>query len=194
MAGVVVVGRGEQIGGRAVLDHLAIGHDDHPVGHFTDHAKVMGDQHQGHAQAFLHIFQEVQDLRLNGHVEGGGRLVGDQDFRLVGQRHGDHHPLALAAGQLMGIVGEPAFGVANADQVEQFDGPCPRRLGFKAAMQKQTFANLLFDFMQRVERGHRLLKIIEIRLPRISRMTVSSAPNNSRPSKRIEPAGWRAFG
>ena len=58
----------------------------------------------------------------------------------------------------MGIVGEPAFGIANADQVEQFDGPCPRRLGFKATMQKQTFANLLFDFMQRVERGHRLLE------------------------------------
>ena len=138
MAGVVVVGRGEQIGGRAVLDHLAIGHDDHPVGHFTDHAEIMGDQHQGHAQTVLHIFQQIQDLRLDSHVEGGGRLVGDQDFRLVGQRHGDHHPLALAAGQLMGIVGEPALGVANADQIEQFDasvrappwaqGPCKNKL------------------------------------------------------------------
>ena len=33
----------------------------------------------GHAQLLLQILQQVQNLRLDGHVQGGGGLVGDQD-------------------------------------------------------------------------------------------------------------------
>ena len=48
-----------------------------------------------------------EDLRLHGDVERGGRLVGDQQVGLVGERHRDHHALALAAGELMRIAREP---------------------------------------------------------------------------------------
>ena len=44
----------------------------------------------------LQFLEELQDLRLDGDVEGGGRFVRDQEVRLVGQRHGDHDPLPLA--------------------------------------------------------------------------------------------------
>jgi hypothetical protein len=47
---------------------------------------------------------ERQDLRLDGHVERGGRLVGDQQRRVAGQRHGDHHALAHAARQLVRVL------------------------------------------------------------------------------------------
>ena len=51
--------------------------------------------------------QQPQDLRLDGDVERGRRLVGDQQRRAAHQRHGDHHALAQAAGKLMRVLREP---------------------------------------------------------------------------------------
>jgi hypothetical protein len=47
-------------------------------GGFGDHAHGMRDQHQGHARVALQRHQQIEDLRLDGDVERGGRLVGDQ--------------------------------------------------------------------------------------------------------------------
>ena len=47
---------------------------------------------------------QLQDLRLDGDVERGGGLVGDQEPRVAGQRHRDHHALAHAARELVRIV------------------------------------------------------------------------------------------
>ena len=52
--------------------------------------------------------QQVENLRLDGDVERRRRLVGDQQVGLAGQRHGDHHALLHAAGQLEGIFVERA--------------------------------------------------------------------------------------
>ena len=63
--------------------------------------------------------EQLQDLRLNGGVERRGRLVGDQQVGISGQRHRDHDALDLAAGELVRIGGEPARRVGNADEIEQ---------------------------------------------------------------------------
>ena len=55
------------------------------VGHLRDHAQVVGDQHDRHAVFPLQLAHQVEDLRLGGHVERGGRLVGDQQARLAGR-------------------------------------------------------------------------------------------------------------
>ena len=47
------------------------------VGHLAHDAQVMGDQQHGHAELALQVFQELQDLRLDGDVEGRRGLVGD---------------------------------------------------------------------------------------------------------------------
>ena len=52
-------------------------------------------------QLALQRLQQLEDLRLDGDVERGGGLVGDQQVGLVGERHGDHDALALAAGELV---------------------------------------------------------------------------------------------
>ena len=52
----------------------------------------------------LQVGEQPQHLRLDGHVQRRGRLVGEQQRRLAGQRDGDHHPLAHAAGELVRIV------------------------------------------------------------------------------------------
>ena len=91
----------EHLGDRALLDDLALGHHADAVGHLAHDAEVVGDEQQRHAVARLQGLQQLQDLRLDGDVERRGRLVGDQQVGLVGQRHGDHHALALAARELV---------------------------------------------------------------------------------------------
>ena len=98
MLRVAVLRMVEDVGDRAMLDDAALGHDADPVGHLAHDAEVVGDEEQGHAVARLQALQQFQDLRLNGDVEGGRRLVGNQQVGFVGERHGDHHALALAAG------------------------------------------------------------------------------------------------
>ena len=81
---------------------------------------------QAHAEPGANFRQQRQDLRLHGDVERGGRLVRDQQIRLVGERHRDHDALALAAGQLMRIARQPGFRFGNADLRQQFERPRPR--------------------------------------------------------------------
>ena len=66
----------------------------------------------------LEALDQLEDLRLHGHVERGRRLVGDQQPRLVDQRHGDHRALAHAARELVRVGAEPVAGVRDADQGE----------------------------------------------------------------------------
>ena len=65
--------------------------------------------------------EQLQDLVLDGDVERGRRLVGEQQLRDAGERDGDHRPLAHAAGELVRIVLEPPRGGRDAD-----DGPAAR--------------------------------------------------------------------
>ena len=94
-------GRGEQRRDRTGFDNLAIVHHAHPVGQLAYDAQIMSDEQDRHPQACLQVLEQGQNLRLNGDIQRRGRLVGDQQVGIVGQGHGDHHPLALAAGQLM---------------------------------------------------------------------------------------------
>ena len=48
------------------------------------------------------VAEQVDDGGLDRDVERGGDLVADEDVRLAGERAGDGHALALAAGQLVG--------------------------------------------------------------------------------------------
>ena len=105
---VRVPGVGEQ--GRRVrrLDDPARVHDRDPVGATGDDPEVVGDQDHRHAEPLAEVVEQFEDLLLDGDVEGGGRLVGDQQLRLAGQRHGDHDPLAHAAGELVREVARSA--------------------------------------------------------------------------------------
>ena len=82
----------------------------------------MADQQQRHAQARLQLLEQLEDLQLHGDVQSGGRFIGNQQLRLVGQGHGNHHPLALATGQLMGQGLETLVRFGNTHQLQQFQG------------------------------------------------------------------------
>jgi len=85
----------------SLLDNPAMIHHRHPVTQLTDHTDIMGDDQIGKAELCPQLFQQLQDLRLNGHVERRGRFVADEYARSVDECAGDRHALALAAGQFM---------------------------------------------------------------------------------------------
>ena len=149
---------GEHLFDRPLLDDLAGVHHAHRVGDATDDAEIVGDEQHAHPEPRANVGEQRQDLRLHGDVERRGRLVGDQQIRLVGERHRDHHALPLPAGQLMRIAGETCLRLGNADLRQQLDDPRPRLGAAHAAVQLQDLADLRLDRVQRIERGHRLLK------------------------------------
>src|SRR3712207_9198031 len=53
------------------------------------------------------LFPYTTLFRSDGDVEGGGRLVGDEQVGLAGDRHGDHRPLPHAAGELVRVHVDP---------------------------------------------------------------------------------------
>ncbi|MNI33881.1 hypothetical protein D3C73_878490 [compost metagenome] len=118
----------------------------------------MGNEDHPHLHFLLQHADQLQDLRLNGDVQRGGRFIGNQQRRFTRQRHGNHHPLAHPARQLMRIATKDVFGLGNAHQIEH-----TQRFTFGAAVihplvQTQRFGDLLPHRKHRVERGHRLLK------------------------------------
>ena len=102
--------------------------------------------------------EQVEDLRLDGHVERRGRLVGDQQRRIVGQRHRDHHALPLAAGELVRERLQPVLGVGEAALVEQRDDVPPQLCAADRPVQRDRLGHLPPDPMQRIEAGHRFLE------------------------------------
>ena len=102
--------------------------------------------------------QHLEDLRLHRDVERGGRLVGDQHLRVVGDRHRDHHPLAHAAGELMGKLARPLARLRDADDVEQLDRAFPRLLLSHRLVGLDHLDDLVADAVHRVQRRQRVLE------------------------------------
>ena len=71
------------VGGRADFDQLAVVQNGEPVGDLVGDAEVVGDQQHRAAELVAQLAQQVQQLRLHGHVECGGRFVGDDQTRTV---------------------------------------------------------------------------------------------------------------
>ena len=87
----------EQLVGASTLDHPAGVHHVDPVGPPGDHAHVVGDRQHRHPEALLEPVQQAEDLGLDGDVERGGGLVGQQHLRLAGERHARPVPHGLPA-------------------------------------------------------------------------------------------------
>ena len=76
-------------------------------------------------RAVLDALEHLEHLGLDGHVERGGRLVGDEHVGVVGDRHRDHRPLAHAARVLVRVLVDALARVRDADDLEQLDDARP---------------------------------------------------------------------
>ena len=73
-------------------------------GEDLDDGEVVGDEQAGEADLPLQLLEQVEHAGLDRHVERRRRLVGDEQPRTERQRPGDADPLALAAGELVGVA------------------------------------------------------------------------------------------
>ncbi len=156
--GIGVSRRGEEFGGRCLLDDLAGIHHGHPVGDARYQAQVVGDEDNGRTEFPLQVAQQVQDLRLDGDVQRRGGFVGDDEVRLAEQRHGYDHPLAQSAAELVRILAQAFAGVADADLFQHGLGAGPGGLAVQLAVAAQHLGELVADAVGRIEGGHGLLE------------------------------------
>ena len=85
----------------------------------------MGDDNHGDAQALVDVLDQAEDGAGGSGVQGGGRLVAQQDLGVAGQGTGDGDALLLAAGELGGIG---IRLVGQIHDVQKLQRPLPRRL------------------------------------------------------------------
>ena len=118
----------------------------------------MRDEEQAHAVPGLQVLQQIQNLRLYGHIKGCRRFVGNEEVRIVGQGHRDHDTLPLPSRQQMGVGFEATSGIVDSGALKQFDNALPCLCAGQILVQRKTLADLFFKRVQRVEGNHGLLE------------------------------------
>ena len=140
-------------------------------------------------------FRSWRICGLDGDVERGRRLVGDQDVGLVGERHRDHHPLALAARELVRIGGEPrsrARGCATRRRSSSVRARAAVRPSRRCT--RSTSPICCSTVCSGLSEVIGSWKIMPISGPRTCAGSARRAPISSSPAKRMLPVGWRGRG
>ena len=153
MAGVA-----EELEGLRLLHNLPGVHHIHIVAQLGHHPHVVGDKQDGGAVVPAQVPHKAEDLSLDGHVQGGGGLVGNEQLRLAGHGHGDHHPLAQAPGELPGIVVQPAGRVGDAHLAEEVRRFFPGLGPVQPLVEPQHLRHLGPHGVHRVQGGHGVLE------------------------------------
>ena len=145
---------------RSQFHQLTGVHDRHPVAELGDDAEIMRDEDDRETPLPAQIVDQRQDLRLHGHVQRCGRLVGDDHVGVVAQRHGDADALAHAAGKLVWVTAEDPLRVGDPHLRQQRQGMLPRFLRGDPLVRLDGFEHLRAHGQQRVQGRERVLKDI----------------------------------
>ena len=126
------------------------------VGEVLDHRQVVGDEQDGDARLLAQLPQQVDDLRLYGHVQRRHRLVGDDQLGLHDDGPGHADALALSAGELVGI----AVGVLRqqSNLTQHLQHHAVDLLFILHAPDAQALGDDLLDGHAGIQRGHGILK------------------------------------
>ncbi len=130
----------------------------HAIGVLGDDAKVVRNEDHRRAEFVAQFAQQIEDLRLHGDVERGGRLVGDEQRRFADQRHRDHDALAHAAGKLMRIGIETPLRRRQLHLAQELYGALAGFTAAGPAVPDQTFRDLVADGQRGIEARHRILE------------------------------------
>ena len=183
-------------GDRPGLDDLALRHHADAVRHLAHDAEVVGDEQHAPCRSARAGRGGVQDLGLDGDVERGGGLVGDQQVGLVGERHGDHHALALAARELVRVGARGAArprGRPTSRSSSSVRAPCARAAqpACGPAAPRSPAARWCGAGSATSSAPGRSSRC-GCRGPRAG--VAPARPAAPRPRKRMLPRGWRAGG
>jgi hypothetical protein len=117
MTGVV-----EQLFDRGSLHNPPGVHHYDTVAVAGDDTKIVGDQDCPQLRSVNEVVQQLEDLGLDRHVEGGGGLVRDQHPGLTGHRQSDNYSLALPAAQAVRVLMGALCRVRDAYRAQQLHG------------------------------------------------------------------------
>src|SRR5262245_40695809 len=89
---------------RASFDQLASIHHPDIVTHIGDNPDIVGNKDHRQTAALLNVLEQIEILRLNGHIQAGGRLIGNEQFWLTGNTNSADNALAHAPTHLVWIL------------------------------------------------------------------------------------------
>ena len=104
---------------RAAFDDAAGVHDGNAVADLGDEVEVVADEQDGDAELAADAVEHRHHLGLDGDVECGGGLVGDEQLGVRADGECGHDALAHAAAELVGVGAGALGGVGDADEVQQ---------------------------------------------------------------------------
>ena len=148
----------ENVGLGAEFDQVAGVHDSDAIGYVRNDGEIVRDKKHRQSEFVAKVVEQVEDLLLDGDIEGGGGFVGDEELRAVDDGHGDHDALAHASGKLVRIAAGTLLRIGDGNVAHAFDrlAPC---FGFRdAVMSEDGFGDLVADAHDGVEGGHGLLE------------------------------------
>ena len=106
--------------GGADLNDFSAAHHGDAVTEIAYHRHGVRDEEVGKAEVALEFFEQVHDLRADADIEGGDRLVTDNEFGTQDQGAGNADALTLSARKFMRIAAEGRF--VEADGAQDIDG------------------------------------------------------------------------
>lgn len=89
------------------------------------HPDVVGDEQDRGAVFGNQPVEYRKHVTLDGHVESGGRLVGNQQLGVEPECHRDEHSLTHPARELARILFESLLGAVDFDPVQQIETAAP---------------------------------------------------------------------
>ena len=104
--------------GGPLVDEHAVAHDEDPVRQTGHDGEVVAHEQQRRPLA-AETFEQIEDLVLDGDVEGRRRLVGDDQLGVTTDGRGDERPLAQSARELVRALVGPHLGVGHTDVGEE---------------------------------------------------------------------------
>ena len=148
----------EQAADRRELHEPSGLHDCDAICDARGNTQIVRNQNDRHGTRALELGEQRQDLRLNGDIERGRRLIGDEQDGITRQRNREHDPLAHASGKLMRVLASAPPGVGHVQIVEQTRCKRARFARARSTVGDDGLGDLICDAQVWCERAHRILK------------------------------------
>jgi hypothetical protein len=98
------------------LDELTEVHHADTIGDVAHNGEVVADEEVRKVEVALQLAEEIEDLALDGDVEGANGLVKDNEFGVDSERARNGDALSLTAAQLVRVAAPERLG--ETDEVE----------------------------------------------------------------------------
>ena len=118
----------------------------------------MRDEKESETARRAQPIEQLEDLRRNGRVERGGRLVRDQDRRVRREGHRQKGPLLEAAREPVRVFGQAASRVGESHLAQPFDRDPAGLAAVDVPVSPDRLHDLRSDSHDRIERASGLLE------------------------------------